>query len=132
MLTHGVLHAQLASALAKLRHTDTFVVADCGLPVPKGIEVIDLALTFGIPRFTQVLDLLQSTLVLEGATMSCEVKNTAAQQWVVERFGQLPIEYLPHDGPQGFKAQIAHASFVIRTGETTPYANVILRSSVPF
>ena len=46
MLTHGVLNAQLAQAMAGLRHKDQFVISDCGLPVPDGVEVIDLALVF--------------------------------------------------------------------------------------
>lgn len=56
MLTHGVINAQLAQALAGLRHKDRFVISDAGLPVQPGIEVIDLAVAFGVPRFKQVLD----------------------------------------------------------------------------
>ena len=55
MLTHGILNAQLSAALAGLRHKDVFVVSDCGLPVPQGIEVIDLAVVFGVPRFGRSL-----------------------------------------------------------------------------
>lgn len=51
MLKKGILNAQLAEALAGLRHKDRFVVSDCGLPVQQGIEVIDLAVVFGVPRF---------------------------------------------------------------------------------
>ena len=54
MLIHGILNAQLSAALAGLRHKDVFVVSDCGLPVPQGIEVIDLAVVFGVPRFEEV------------------------------------------------------------------------------
>ena len=60
MLTHGILNSQLAAALAKLRHKDQFVISDCGLPVPQGVEVIDLALVFGIPRFSDVLNAIKA------------------------------------------------------------------------
>ena len=62
MLTHGILNAQLSAALAGLRHKDVFVVSDCGLPVPQGIEVIDLAVVFGVPRFEEVLEALRPSL----------------------------------------------------------------------
>lgn len=131
MLTHGILNAQLAHALAGLRHKDLFVVSDCGLPVQPGIEVIDLAVTFGVPRFEQVLDALQSELILETGLMAQEAQGAVAESWVSDRFA-VPLEYVPHDGPEGFKARVKDAKFVIRTGETTPYANVLFRCGVPF
>lgn len=131
MITHGILNAQLAGALARLRHTDRFAVGDCGLPTPPGVEVVDLALAFGVPRFTQVLDALKDDLVLEEALMASEAEGTAAQDWVTERF-DVPLAHVPHDGDGGFKDRLHGVSFVIRTGETTPYANVIFRCGVPF
>ena len=108
MLIHGILNAQLSAALAGLRHKDVFVVSDCGLPVPQGIEVIDLAVVFGVPRFEEVLE-----------------------RWVKDHFN-VPLSYVPHDGSGGFKSHIKNAKFVVRTGETTSYANVIFRCGVPF
>ncbi|RBP97926.1 D-ribose pyranase [Bifidobacterium aemilianum] len=131
MLTHGILNAQLAAAMAGLRHKDLFVVSDCGLPVPEGVEVIDLALVFGLPRFEDVLDALKGNLVLETATMAQEAKGTLAEQWVSDRF-DLPMDYTPHDGPDGFKDRVKDVKFVIRSGETTSFANVIFRCGVPF
>lgn len=131
MLAHGIINAQLNEALARLRHKDRFVVSDSGLPVQPGIEVIDLALVYGIPRFGQVLDALQPELVLEEGLMAVEAQGAPAEQWVKDRFG-IPIRYVPHDGPLGFKACVEGVRFVIRTGETTPYANVIFRCGVPF
>lgn len=131
MLTHGILNADLASCLALLRHKDRFVISDCGLPVPAGTHVVDLALTFGVPSFTSVLDAIADELVLEEATLAEEAQGTKAQEWVTSRFN-LPVQYVPHDGKDGFKALVEGTKFVIRTGETTPYANVIFRCGVPF
>ncbi|MBS5012204.1 MAG: D-ribose pyranase [Bifidobacterium longum] len=131
MLTHGVINAQLAQALAGLRHKDRFVVSDAGLPVQPGIEVIDFAVAFGVPRFEQVLDAVAPELVLEEGLMAEEARGTIAEQWVKDRF-DVPLSYVPHDGENGFKAQVEGAKFVIRTGETTSYSNVIFRCGVPF
>ncbi|MEE1296583.1 MAG: D-ribose pyranase [Bifidobacterium sp.] len=131
MLTNGVINAQLAAALAKLRHKDRFVISDAGLPVPDGVEVIDLAVTYGVPRFTDVLDALAPILVLEEGTMADEAKGHEPEQWVKDRF-DVPITFVPHDGEGGLKDLEHGVKFVIRTGETTSYANVIFRCGVPF
>lgn len=131
MLINGILNAQLSAALAKLRHKDEFVISDCGLPVQAGIEVIDLAVVFGVPRFEEVLMALKPQLVLETGLMAQEAQGQQAERWVQEYF-DVPLSYVPHDGPEGFKDRVKNAKFVIRTGETTSYANVIFRCGVPF
>ena len=131
MLTHGILNAQLAAALAGLRHKDFFVISDCGLPVPSGVEVIDLAVVFTVPRFIQVLDAVAPELVLEQTTLADEARGTQVEHWIDERFN-VPCDFIPHDGPGGLKDRVHDARFVIRTGETTPFANVILHCGVPF
>lgn len=42
MLKTGILHPQLARVLAELRHKDTIIIGDAGLPIPKGVERVDL------------------------------------------------------------------------------------------
>ena len=61
----GILNAQLARAINGLGHTDTFAVADCGLPIPAGVEVVDLALVFGVPRFADVVEAILDEVVVE-------------------------------------------------------------------
>lgn len=132
MLTNGIINTRLAAALASLRHKDRFVVSDAGLPVPEGVQVIDLAVDYGVPRFTQVLDVLAPILVLEDGLMAKEAKGQEPDAWVRDRFPDLPLTYVPHEGKGGFKNLEHGVKFVIRTGETTPYANVIFRCGVPF
>ena len=84
-----------------------------------------------MPRFEQVLDAVAPELVLEEGLMAEEARGTIAEQWVKDRF-DVPLSYVPHDGENGFKAQVEGAKFVIRTGETTSYSNVIFRCGVPF
>ena len=45
----GMLNSSIAKVLADLGHTDTIVIGDCGLPVPAGVQKIDLALKPGTP-----------------------------------------------------------------------------------
>jgi len=125
----GILHGELSGALARLGHTDQVVVADCGLPVPDGPRVVDLAFTFGVPPFLTVLDGLLAELVVESAVVAAEIDeaNPACAAAVAER---LPgAQRVPHEE---FKRLVAGARLVVRTGEATPYANVLLRCGVPF
>ncbi|KAA2256944.1 D-ribose pyranase [Solihabitans fulvus] len=125
----GILHAGLSSALASLGHTDEVVVADCGLPIPPGPAVVDLAFVFGVPTFLQVLDGLLAELVVEGAVVAAEVDdaNPACAAAIEAR---LPVlRRISHDE---LKHRVAGAKLVVRTGEATPYANVLLRCGVPF
>lgn len=127
MRRHGILNAQLAAAISRLGHTDTIVVADCGLPVPNGVDVVDLAVTFGVPRFTQVLDALLADCVFEACTAASEALGTTAGDFISERFPS--AQYVAHEE---LKRQSANAKLIVRTGEATSFANVVLRCGVPF
>lgn len=125
----GILHAELNAALARLGHTDQVVVADCGLPIPPGPVVVDLAFTFGVPSFVEVLDGLLAELVVERAVVAAEVDdvNPLCAEAIDLR---LPaVERITH---AEFKTKVAASRLVIRTGEASPYANVLLTCGVPF
>ncbi|MBW4719456.1 D-ribose pyranase [Saccharothrix obliqua] len=125
----GILHAGLNAELARLGHTDELVVADCGLPIPAGPAVVDLAFVFGVPSLLQVLDAVLAELVVERALVAAEVdeRNPRCAAALTTR---LPlVDRVAHEE---FKARVAGVRLVIRTGEATPYANVLLRCGVPF
>ncbi|AQX15665.1 D-ribose pyranase [Tessaracoccus lapidicaptus] len=128
MKRSGLLNPDVASAIARLGHTDTFVIADCGLPIPQGVRIIDLSLVFGIPRFVDTLSALLAEVVVEGAVAADEARGGPVEQILRDQLGADP-EWVPH---ADLKARVRGASFVIRTGESTPYANVILSCGVPF
>lgn len=124
------MHAELAGRLAALGHTQTLAVADVGLPVPAGVPVVDLALVQGVPRFIEVLDALLDELVVEGHTVAEETSGAPAGGLLLARTERLgPATTVPHEQ---LKRLVADCAFVVRTGENTPYANVILRCGVPF
>ena len=128
MKKEGIINARLAGALAGLGHTDDVVVCDAGLPIPPGLEVVDLAFRFGVPSFETVLSGVLEELVVEGATAAEEVdRNPRSYEFLTTRLPDLDL--VPHEE---LKRMVPGAKLVIRTGEATPYSNVILRCGVPF
>ena len=128
MKKSGIINAKLAGSLAALGHTDHVVVCDAGLPIPPGPEVVDLAFRFGVPSFETVLSGLLEELVVEGATAAEEVQGNPRSHELLTSL--LPdLGFVPHEE---LKRMVAGARLVVRTGEATPYSNVILRCGVPF
>ena len=74
MKKHGILHAQLAGLIAGLGHKDTYLIGDAGMPIPPGVEIVDLALTAGVPTFEQVLAAVLDEAAVEGYTLAEEIK----------------------------------------------------------
>lgn len=123
----GILHPELAAGLARLGHGHLVAVVDCGTPLPRGAQVVDLALVAGVPTFTQVLDALLAEIVVEGSVAAAESAGSVVAGWLTER-GLVP-EVVGHDE---LKALLPEAALVVRTGEATSWANVLLRCGVPF
>ena len=127
----GVLNYQLSMVIAEMGHTDSLVVADAGLPVPLEVDRIDLAVSPGVPSFLQVLEAVATELRVDEIVVASESfeANPAALQAIERCFPGVPIHSTPHDE---FKQLTLDARAIVRTGECTPYANVILRSGVIF
>jgi D-ribose pyranase len=127
----GILNQPVSSVVAGLGHTDTLVIADAGLPIPPETQRIDLALTAGIPAFLDTLRVVLTEMQVERAIVAQEMLDVSPgiYEAVKELLGDVPIETVTH---LIFKEQTRSARAVIRTGEITPYANVILVSGVTF
>ncbi len=127
MLKQGILHPQLATVLANLRHMDTLVLGDAGLPVPKGVERVDLGWRPGDPKYLDVLEELMKWIVVEKATFATQSKTVSpdfhAQALKLLPDG-IPVDYIDHTE---LKARSKDAKAIILTGEFTPYTNVILQ-----
>lgn len=123
----GILHPELSARLSRLGHTDTFVIGDAGLPVPPGVARVDLAVGLGVPGFAEVLDAVLAEVETEGAVIAGEAAGSPAGAMLSARLRG--AEAVPHEE---FKQLTGEARFVVRTGETTPYASVILRCGVPY
>ena len=127
----GILNQPISSVIAGLGHTDTLVIADAGLPIPPETRRIDLALTEGIPSFLDTLRVVLTEMEVERAIVAEEMLDSSPQVYeaVKEMLGDVPIETVTH---LIFKERTRSARAVIRTGEFTPYANVILTAGVVF
>lgn len=127
MLRQGIVHSQLAASLARLRHTDLFAISDSGFPVPPGVEVIDLAVVYGLPSFEHVLDAVLAEVLVEEATIATETTSHNPRQAERIRAAVGEVTDVSHEE---LKKMAASARFIIRTGEATPFSNVILRAGV--
>lgn len=135
----GLLNAPLSHAVASLGHTQALVLADAGLPIPPGPERIDLALTPGLPSFLQTLDAVAGEMMVEHAVIAAEmaVTNPSLRALLAERIERMAaaqgrpitLEEVPHET---FKGLTAAAVAVVRTGECSPHANILLYSGVTF
>lgn len=126
-----LLNSEISDVISRMGHTDTLVIADAGLPIPRGVKRIDLAVMKGIPSFDDVLAAVLSELEVQKITMAGEMreKNYAQYRSIMNCFSEIKIEEIPHEQ---LKKHTQSAIAVIRTGECRPYANVILESGVTF
>ncbi len=131
MKKRGILQHELSEVIATLGHTDSLVIADAGLPIPPNVKRIDLAVTSGIPRFIDVLQAVLDEVKVDRAVIAHEMRESSPQLYreLSVLLTGIPIEEVSHED---FKVRTRDARAVVRTGEFTPYANVILFSGVVF
>lgn len=131
----GIINADISRVLSYMGHTDTLAIGDCGLPIPDETERIDLAVVLGQPRFMEVLKAVKADMKIEKIVLAEEIKekNPGILEEIQELFKDsetgFEVEYVPHTE---LKQQTKACKAVIRTGETTPYANIILQSACLF
>jgi D-ribose pyranase len=138
MKKSGLLHPQLSQLIASLGHGDAVVIADAGLPIPEGVARVDLAYYASQPAFLNVLEAVLAEMEVENATLALEMQDITPKPFyeeVLRRLESLPkvsqngVHFVSHEE---FKQQCKAAKVIVSTGEFTPYANVILFSSVVF
>ena len=129
MKKQGILNRELAGIFAKLGHTDQIVIADCGLPIPDGVTCTDLAYKLGEPSFLSILDVVLEDLKVEKAILAQEIQTANAEVEAAIKNNIDVLDYVTHEQ---FKQLTKEAKVIIRTGEITPYANIILQSGVIF
>lgn len=128
MLQSGILNPHVLQLIARIRHTNTLVIADWAFPYWPQIESVDISLTQGIPTVLDVLDLLTPVFKI-GRIWQAEQFVSSNPQERVDRFaksfGNIPLTREPH---VDFKKRVPQAIGLIRTGDATPYGNIILES----
>lgn len=127
MKRNGILHPGIGHLLASTGHTDYFTVCDRGFPVPIGPERIDLALVDGIPTVIDVLAAIHAEFVIDRVVVA-EEAETASPAWVRalrELIAPVPVMTMPH---LELKELSHDGRAMIRTGDVTPYANILIVS----
>lgn len=135
MKRRGILNSDISRVLSYMGHTDRICVGDCGLPIPDETERIDLAVKFGQPTFMEVLKEVGADMKVEKIILAEEIKemNPQVLAEITEYFDaqdlKPEVEFVSHVELKSFTKE---CKAVIRTGETTPYANIILQSGCIF
>ena len=130
MLTTSLLNPQILSLLARVRHTNMLVIADRGFPFWPMIETVDISLTDDIPTVLQVLAAVRGQAAFGHAYMAEEFQSAnsdATQTAFRQALEGIPLIHESHE--EKFKKRIPGAIGLIRTGDTTPFANLILVSA---
>jgi D-ribose pyranase len=129
MLKSGLLNPAVLSLLARVRHTNTLVIADRGFPFWPEIETIDLSLVDGVPTVMQVLNAIRPNFLIGHAFAAREftrVNSATTRSALATALNGVPLTFEPH---VVFKKRVPGAIGLIRTGDTVQYANLILESA---
>jgi D-ribose pyranase len=129
MLVSGILNPAINSLLSRVRHTNTLVIADRGFPYWPQIETVDISLVDDMPRVLDVLAAIRANFSvgrLFAAQEFLSVNSPAAASALEDAILGIPITFEPHIE---FKKRVPSAIGLIRTGDTTQYANLILESA---
>lgn len=133
MKKQGILNSDISRVLSYMGHTDTICIGDCGLPIPDEVERIDLALAFGEPTFMRTLEVVAGDMKVEKIILAEEIKahNPQVLEEIKTFFAgeEIEVEFISHTL---LKDRTRSCKAVIRTGETTPYANIILQAGCIF
>lgn len=132
MKKHGILNSDIAKVLVDLGHTDKIAIGDAGLPVPDVVKKIDLALFLSEPSFLSVLQVVLSDMKVEAVVLAEEIKDQNPKQLAAVKAELKDNEAITYVSHEAFKQQLKDVKVVIRTGEATPYSNIILQSGVLF
>ena len=127
----AVLNSHISSAIATLGHYELLTINDAGMPIPNDDRRIDLAVTKSLPRFIDVLETVLTEMEIQKVYLAEEIKteNPDMLTAIKTRLPETPISFIPHTE---MKQELNNCHAFIRTGEMTPYANILLESNVVF
>ena len=128
MLITGIINPHLLDLLSRIRHTNALVIADAAFPFWPEIETVDIALVKGLPTVLDVVNAILPNWKCGEVIMASEFEthNSPPVRSAFRRAcRKIPMNFEPH---LDFKKRVPDAIGLIRTGDTTPYGNMILIS----
>jgi D-ribose pyranase len=129
MLKTGILNPQINSLLSRVRHTNTLVIADRGFPFWPGIETVDISLVDDIPTVLAVWRAIRRNFVVGHVWMAQEFIQYNGEETRTAFTQALEGIAATYEAHVDFKKRVPQAIGLIRTGDTIPYANLILESA---
>jgi len=132
MIQTGILNPHVLDLVARVRHTNTLVIADWAFPFWPQIETVDISLTAGIPMVLDVLEALKPNFKIGRIWQAAEFIDCNPAETIARfdtSFAGIPGAHagrLPH---LEFKKLVPSAIGLIRTGDPTAYGNIILESA---
>lgn len=128
MLESGILNPNILSLLARVRFSNSLVIADRVFPFAPGIDTVDISLVSGIPTVLQVLEAIRPNFKIARIYMAQEFRehNSREIQSTFETAMQgIKISFEPH---VQFKQRLPQVVGMIRTGDSISYSNMLLIS----
>lgn len=126
-----LLNSDIAEVISKMGHTDMIAIGDCGLPIPDETRRIDLAIIKDLPTLMDTMRAILLELQIEEVILATETKdiNPKIFKDIKNEIKDTKITFISHEE---LKVKLKECKAVVRTGEQTPYANIILKSGVVF
>ena len=131
MIQQGILNPDILHLIARIRHTNTLVIADWAFPFWPEIETVDISLTQGVPTILQVLEILKPNFKIGRILQAEEFLSTNPEDKIKAyntSFEEIPDVVIERPSHADFKKIVPSAIGLIRTGDTTAYGNIILES----
>lgn len=127
----GILNGEISSVVSRMGHKDLIAIGDCGLPIPDKTKRIDIALSKDVPGFIDTLKNVLLELEVEEVILANEIEenNIKVFEEIKKQFKNVKFTFITHEE---LKMMLNECKAVIRTGEQSPYANIILKSGVIF
>lgn len=123
----GILHPDLSHLIAAIGHTDYLVLADKGFPVPKDVYRINLGFMDDHPTVLQVLQGISSEMIIDRIIITQEMEDISPERVKALKNGYPSIRFEKVSHAE-LKDLAKQAKGVVKTGDTCPYANLIIVS----
>ena len=143
----GIYNTELAKAVGRMGHGDMILIGDVGCAFPRHTMTacVDLAVSDGVPKVTDVMKAVLEELVVESFIVSQETKEISPETYeefkgILEKEtnkgNALAEKTIPHPemkdlwlngGLNGEEVKV-----FVRTGERCPYCYIILVAGVDF
>lgn len=121
-----LLHPELAAIVRNMGHTDMIVISDMGFPMPDLQYRLDLAVKPGVPTVPDLLDAISTDFSWDRMIIAAEAHRAVPDRVDALRAAYPSAELEDVESHVQFKHLAALCKAGVRTGDPTPFGNVIL------